>query len=166
MGADEDVYLSLFGLFEDDFLLLWGAEAGDHLDVDGEVGEAFFEGFVVLKAEDGSWREDGDLFSVLYCFEGGAHGDFGFAVADVAAEEAVHGLGGLHVALDVGDGGELVVGLVEVEGVFEFVLHVGVGGEGSALGGLALGVELEELGRHVGHRLFYAGLGLLPALRA
>ncbi len=67
------------------------------------------------------------MFAVLHGFEGGAHGDFGFAVADVAAEEAVHGLGGLHVGLDVGDGGELVVGLVEVEGVFELALHVGVG---------------------------------------
>ncbi len=106
------------------------------------------------------------MFGVLYGFEGGAHGDFGFAVADVAAEEAVHGLGGFHVGLDVGDGGELVVGLVEVEGVFELALHVGVGGEGRALDGLALGVELEELGGHVGHGLFDAGLGLLPALRA
>ncbi len=68
--------------------------------------------------------------------------------------------------LDVGDGGELVVGLVEVEGVFELALHVGVGREGRALRGFALRVELEELGGHVGHGLFDAGLGLLPALRA
>ncbi len=105
-------------------------------------------------------------FAVLHGLEGGAHGDFGFAVADVAAEQAVHRLGGFHVALDVGDGGELVVGLVEVEGVFELALHVGVGREGCALRGLALGVELEQLGGHVGHRLLDAGLGLLPALGA
>ena len=37
------------GLFEDDLLLLRGAEAGDHLDVDGEVGEAALEGLVVLE---------------------------------------------------------------------------------------------------------------------
>ena len=73
------------------------------------------------------------MLAILHGLEGGAHGDFGFAVADVAAEEAVHGLGGFHVALDVGDGGELVVGLVEVEGVFELALHVGVGREGRAL---------------------------------
>ena len=68
--------------------------------------------------------------------------------------------------LDVGDGGDLVVGLVEVEGVFELALHVGVGREGSAERGLALRVELEQLGGHVGHRLLDAGLGLLPALGA
>ncbi len=76
------------------------------------------------------------------------------------------GCGGFHVGLDVGDGGELVVGLVEVEGVFELALHVGVGREGGADGGLALRVELEQLGGHVGHRLLYARLGLLPGLRA
>ncbi len=166
MGADEDVDFSLFGFFEDGFLLLRGAEAGDHLDVDGEVGEAALEGLVVLEAEDCGGGEDCDLLSVLHGLEGGAHGDFGFAVADVAAEEAIHGLGGFHVALDVGDGGDLVVGFVEVEGVFELVLHVGVGGEGRALRGLALGIELEKLGRHVGHRFFYAGFGFLPALGA
>ena len=120
----------------------------------------------MLEAEHGGRGEDGDLFAVLHGLEGGAHGDFGLAVADVAAEEAVHRLVGFHVALDVGDGGELVVGLVEVEGVFELVLHVGVGREGVPIGGVALGVELEQLGGHVGHGLFDAGLGLLPGLGA
>ena len=105
--------------FEDDFLLFCGAEAGNHLDVDGEVGEPLFEGFVVLEGEHGGGGEYCYLLSVLYCLEGGSHGYFGLAVADIAAEEAVHGLGGLHVGLDVGDGGELVVCFVEVEGVFE-----------------------------------------------
>ncbi len=40
------------------------------------------------------------------------------------------------------------------------------GEKGVPCGGFALGVELEQLGGHVGHRLLYAGLGLLPALRA
>ena len=111
-------------------------------------------------------RQDGDLLAILHRLEGGAHGDFGLAVADVAAEQAVHGLRRLHVALDVGDGGDLVVGLVEVEGVLELALHVGVGREGRADGGLALRVELEQLAGHVGHRLLDAGLGLLPGLGA
>ena len=68
--------------------------------------------------------------------------------------------------LDVGDGGELVVGLGEVEGVFELALHVGVWREGGALGGFALGVELEQLAGHVLHGLLDAGFGLLPGLGA
>ena len=35
------------------FFSFGGAEAGDHLDVDGEVGEAALEGFEVLEGEDG-----------------------------------------------------------------------------------------------------------------
>ncbi len=77
------------------FLLLGGAEAGDHLDVDGELREAALEGFEVLEAEDGGGREDGDLLAVLHGFERGAHGHFGFAVAHVAAEQAVHGRGAI-----------------------------------------------------------------------
>ena len=85
----------------------------------GNCAEAALEGLEVLEAEDGGGREDGDLLAVLHGLEGGAHGDFGFAVADVAAEQAIHGRGRLHVVLDVADGRELVVGLVVVEGVFE-----------------------------------------------
>ncbi len=53
VGADEDVDFAVGYFFEDLFLLFGGAEAGDHLDVDGEVGEAALEGLVVLEGEDG-----------------------------------------------------------------------------------------------------------------
>ena len=53
MGANEDVDLSGFGFFEDDLFLFSGAEARDHLDIDREVGEPFFKGFIVLEAEHG-----------------------------------------------------------------------------------------------------------------
>jgi hypothetical protein len=53
MCADQDVDLSGFELFEDNLLLLWGAEARDHLDRDGELRKTVAEGFVVLEAEHG-----------------------------------------------------------------------------------------------------------------
>ncbi len=52
MGADENVDLAGFGFFENDLFLFSRAEAGDHLDVDGEVGEALFEGLEVLEAQN------------------------------------------------------------------------------------------------------------------
>ena len=143
VGPNDDIDLALGGLLQHLGLLLRGAEAGEHLDIDGEVGEALLEGLEVLEAKDRGGREDRDLLAILHSLEGGAHGDFGLAVANIAAEEAIHRLGRFHVALDVGDGGELVIGLSKVEGVFKLVLHVGVGREGRALGGFALGVELE-----------------------
>ena len=85
--------LPCFGLFEDELLFLRSAEAGDHLDVDGKVGEAALERLVVLEAEDGCGREDCDLLAILNCLEGRTHGDLGFSVADVAAQETIHRLG-------------------------------------------------------------------------
>ena len=104
MRADEDIDLARLDFLEDLFLLLRRAEARDHLDVDGKAGEALLEGLVVLEGEDGRRGEHRDLLVVLHGLEGGAHGDFGLAVANIAAEQAVHRLGGFHVALDVGDG--------------------------------------------------------------
>ena len=42
MGADEDVDLALLGLLDYGGLLLRGAEAREHLDLDGEVSETLF----------------------------------------------------------------------------------------------------------------------------
>src|SRR6202000_3559726 len=51
MSADQDVDLSGFELFQDNLLLLWGAEARDHLDRDGELRKTVTEGFAVLHGE-------------------------------------------------------------------------------------------------------------------
>ncbi len=98
--------------------------------------------------------------------EGGAEGDFRLAVADVAADEAVHGLAALHVALHVEDGLGLVGGLLVGEGVFQLHLPGRVEGEGVAFRQLAGGVEGEQLGGHLAGGALDAGLGALPLLRA
>ena len=81
----------------------------------------------MLKREDGGGGKDGDLFAIAQRLERGAHHDFGFAEAHVAAEQAVHGDGIFHVTLDFLDGGELVLGLGEFEGVFELALPIRIG---------------------------------------
>ena len=133
-----------------DFLLLGGgAETAEHFDACGKCGEAALEGFEMLKGENGRGRKKGDLLAVGDGFERGAHGDFGFAVADVAAEEAVHRRGAFHVALDVGDGEVLVGGFFEFESVFKFALEIAVGRECEAGGGFSRGVQREKLIGHV-----------------
>ncbi len=47
----------------------------------------------MLFCKDGGGAEEGDLFAAGDGFEGGADGDFGFAKADVPADEAIHGIG-------------------------------------------------------------------------
>ena len=51
---------------------------------------------------------------------------------------------------------ELVLGFGEFEGVFKFALPVGIGREREAFGHAPLGVELEQLVRHVAHLGFDA----------
>ncbi len=162
VGAHDDVDAA-GGQPLEDLLGLGGVlEAGELGHGDGEAGIALGEGLGMLGHQEGGGHQDGHLLAVLDGLEGGSHRDLGLAVADVAAHEAVHRLGLLHVGLDLVDGGELVGGLGVGEGVLQFPLPRGVGAELVALGGLARGVELDELGGDLAHGLAGAGLGLGP----
>ena len=57
---------------------------------------------------------------------------------------------------------DLVLGLGEFEGVFEFALPVGIARKREALGHAALRVELQQLVRHVAHFGFDARLACGP----
>src|SRR6266478_4730739 len=147
----------------EDFLLFRGAaEAAEHFDARGERSKPFLKGFKMLEGEHGGGRENRDLFVVNDSFEGGTHGNFRFAVADVAAEQAVHGLGAFHVALDVADGGDLVGGLLELEGILEFALEIAVGRKSETFRGLALRVQRQKLVGHVFNGFASARLASVP----
>src|SRR6266403_400044 len=162
MRADDHVHLARFQIRENFFLLRGAAKAAEHFDARGESGEPFLERFEMLEGKNSGRRENRDLLVVHYGFERRAHGDFCFAVADVSAKEAVHGLGAFHVALDVTDGGDLVGGFLEFERVFEFTLEIAVGGEGKTFGGLAFGVKSEKLVGHVFDGFARARLASVP----
>ena len=163
VGADEDVHLAL-GEAGDRVLLLGGrAEARDVLDRHRVVLEALGEGAVVLLGQDRRRRQHHHLLAVLGGLEGGAQRHLGLAVADVAADEAVHRPRRLHVGLDELDGVALVGRLGVGERVLELALPVGVEREGVALAALALGVEVEQLARQLLGGAPGAGLDRLPA---
>ena len=128
----------------------------------GKAGEALPQRLLMLEREHRRRREKRDLLAVHHRLERGAHRDFGLAVADVAAEQAIHRRRRLHVALDVGDRGRLIGRQLVLERVLELLLPVRVGAEGVAGHRLARGVELEQLLGHVAHRLLDARLGALP----
>jgi len=107
----------------------------------------------VLLGEHGGGHQHGDLFAVLAGLEGGADGDLGFAKAHVAADQPVHGVVVGHVGLDRGDGGGLVVGFVEGEGVFKLALPLGVGGVADAGLGGAGGLHPQQLSGEVFDRV-------------
>ena len=114
-------------------LLLGRAEAADVVDRERVVLEALGEGAEVLLGEDRRRRQHEHLLAVVGRLERGAQRDLGLAVADVAADEAVHRLRALHVGLDVLDRLALVGRLLPGEARLELAQPLGVLGEGVAL---------------------------------
>ena len=134
VGADDDVGVAGDDGKEGVVFLSGGHVAGEGGDgeVDAGVGEEFGEAVSVLVGEDGGGGEEGALFAVFDGLEHGYEGDDGFAGADFALEEALHGVGGVEVGGDGVDDGLLAGG----EGVGEvvdegFAVVGGAGGVGA-----------------------------------
>ena len=162
MRADDDVDLAGGEVGEDLLLFRFGPEPADHLHAHGKSGEPLLDGLLVLKRQHRGRREKGNLLAVHDGFEGGAQRHFCLAIADVAAQQAIHRRRRFHVALDVGDSRRLIGRQVVLERVLEFLLPVGVRAERVPGHGLARGIKLEELLRHVAHRLLDPALCALP----
>ena len=166
VGADEDIDEPLSEVLEDGLLLGPGLEPGQPLDAHREEDHPGLERLEVLARQDRGRAEDGHLLPVHDGLEGGPHRDLGLPVADVAAEQAVHGRFGLHVLDDLADGLELVLRLLELEDLLELRSPGALGAEGDAPDRLPPGVELEELPGDGLDGLPGPGLGLLPGDRA
>ena len=120
----------------------------------------------MLEAQHRCRREYRDLLAILHRLEGRAHGDLRLAVTYVAAQQPIHRLRAFHIALDVGDRVQLVVGLVEVERVLELALQIIVRRKRRPHRRRALCVQLQQLFGHILHGLLHPGLGLRPRLVA
>ena len=145
MRADEDVDLAVGEPLDGLALLGLWTETRHVLDRDRVVLQALGERAVVLLGEDRGGDEQHHLLAVLDGLERGAQRDFGLAVADVAADQAVHRARRLHVRLDHLDRVALVGRLGERERVLEVALPVAVARERVTLAPLALGVQVEQL---------------------
>jgi hypothetical protein len=108
VGPDQDVELAFRHFVERLLDLLRRPEAADHVDCHGEARETLDQRLLVLKGQHRRRREHRHLLAVHDRLERGAHRHLGLAVADVAAEQAVHRRGGFHVPFDVGDGRGLI----------------------------------------------------------
>ncbi len=141
--ADEDVGFALGHPRQRLLGLLGGFEAVDVLHRNREVLEPVAEGFVVLHGQDGGGHQHRHLLAVAHRLESRPDGHLGFAEAHVAAHEAVHGVGELHVGLHV-FGGLALVGRVFVDKRrLQLRLQEAVAAVGVARGGLAFGVEAD-----------------------
>ncbi len=153
MRRDEDVDRAFRELFGDLLLLRAVPEAGEQLDRDRKRREPPRECSEVLVRENRRRGEHGDLLAVQNGLERGAHRDLRLSVADVAAEEPVHGNGPLHVALHVRDRLGLVGGFDIFERVFELLLPRGVLREREALRLRSPRVHAQEVLRQVANGL-------------
>ena len=146
VGADDEVHRAIGDAGDGVADFRGRAEAVEQIDADRIVRHAFAEGAPVLFGENGGGHEDGDLFAAGDGLEGGADGDFGFAEADIAADQAVHRARRFEVEFGFLDGAALVGGLGVVERALELPHPLGVRRVGEAGFVLALGLHAEELG--------------------
>ena len=143
--ADDDVDLAV-GERGDGLLLLGlAAKARQPRDAHRELGEPLGEGHEVLLGQHGRRRQHRDLLAAQHRQQGRAQRDLGLAVADVAADQAIHGARACMSSSTVSMALRLIGRLLERERLLELA-EDGVGGrEGVAGQRRALRVELQQL---------------------
>ena len=137
-------------------------EAADHVDHDRKASKPVAQCFQMLECQNGRRCEKRDLLRIKNGLEGSAHRHLGLAVPDVAAQQAIHRRGRLHVSLHVRDSCRLIRSWFVRKRSFEFLLPMRVRREGVSGHCLSLRVQLEEFLGHVAHRLLDARLCLFP----
>ena len=147
--ADEHVNRALGKRLERALLLRRGAEAAEHLDLEAKRGKALKECLVVLLGQNGRGAEHHDLAAGVHALKGRAQGDLGLAETHVTAQQAVHGLGRLHVGLDVGDGLQLVARLVVGEALLHLDLLGRIGRTGDTGNRRAARIQVDQVKRQL-----------------
>ena len=147
--ADEHVDRALGKRLERALLLRRRAEAAEHLDLKAKRGKAFKERLVVLLGKNSRGAEHHDLAAGVNALKGRAQGDLGLAETHVAAQQAVHGLGRLHVCLDVGDSLQLVACLVVGEALLHLDLLRRIGRTGDTGNRRAARIQVDQVKRQL-----------------
>ena len=108
-----------------DFVWLPGAGRND-------TAEQLARGEIVLRGEDLGGCHERGLAAVLHGDDGGLHGDDRLAGADIALQQAAHGLRAAHVCDDLAEDALLRGGGMEGEHMLDGLAHGWAGGEGCA----------------------------------
>ena len=149
VGADEHIDRALGKRLERALLLCRRAEAAEHLDLKAKRGKTLKERLVVLLGQNGRGAEHHDLATGVHALKRRAQGDLGLAKAHVAAQQAVHGLGRLHISLDVGDGLQLVARLVVRKALLHLDLLGRVGRAGDTGNRRAARIQIDQVERQL-----------------
>ena len=116
----------------------------------------------MLPGKDGRGHEHGDLKAVGNALERRAQRHLGLAETDVAAKQAVHRNGALHIAFDLSDRVKLAVGFGVLELRLELLLKLVVGRKGVPLYTLTRSIKGNQLLGYALRRASGLCLGALP----
>ena len=162
MCAHDDVHGAFTDALDDLLLAVLRREPAKHFHRDRELAHALADVDPVLPRQHGGGHEDGDLLAAHHGFEGRANGDFGFTKTNIRAEQALHGFGSLHVALDLLHAAELVRRLAIQEGLLKLDLPFRVMRMGVTRHRAALGADAQHLRGKLFDALLRAPARLLP----
>ena len=146
--ADHDVHRAGFQASDNLLLLFFRFKSVQHADSNGEFGEAFRKGLRMLLRENRRRHKHGDLLAVQHGAKRRPHGDFGFAVADIAADQPIHRLRRGHVARHVLNRFVLIRRLFVLERRLKFAVQVFVRREHHARQRLPRRIRVEQFPRH------------------
>ena len=151
MRTDQNIDFP-FCHFRKDLRLLFGAaETGDHFDAYWPVGETVAEVVVMLLREKGGRHQHRHLLVVIYRQESGAHRDFSFPKANIAAHQTIHCQRLTHVTKHRINGLRLIRRGFKREAVAEQLILLTVVFKREALFGGALCVDIQQFCRHITH---------------
>ena len=149
MRADHDVDLAFVDGAHDCLLFRGAAKARQRGDTNGKIAKALAERDEVLLHQNGCRRQHRHLLAAQHREQRGSQGDLGLAVAHVAAYQAIHGRFALHVGQHLADGAFLIRSFLESEALLELGEDDVGRGKGMSGQGLPLGIELQQLLRHL-----------------
>ena len=166
VGTDDQINGTGPELLQGLLLQLRSSEPAEHVDVYGETPEPGHGGLIMLLGQHGSGHQDGHLLAVHHCLHHSSKGHLRFSEANVPAQQPIHGGGGFHIPLDVGNAAQLVICFRIGEVFFKLPLPGGVGGK--SIAGLAFpgSIELNQFPGHILGGLPGLGFGFLPGVRA
>ena len=122
MCSNDNIHESFFQILQRFFLLGRCAETAQKINAHREILHALDKCIVMLLCQNGGRNEVDDLFALLYCLERCTDCNLGFAVSDIAADQAVHNLFALHVRLCRLDRRKLIVRLLKRKQFLKFLL--------------------------------------------
>ena len=132
MGTNQNIHLALFQILQNALLLLGATKTIQHFHSNTKITHTLLKGQEMLLGQNSGGHQHCHLLAIYYSLEGSANGHLGFAIAHITAQQALHGLGLLHVGLDFSNGLKLVRCFLIGKGFFKLPLQLRVGAKGMA----------------------------------